>query len=381
MSKSRSPIAIFTRKLKEHKAFKDCPNTKMIYLIYFKMLISEPFRLIERKKYKQLNNSNNEIMQNRAPVFIIGHWRSGTTHIHNLLSMAPGFFYQNKYQNFFSDNFLTTEDYFKPVLSRMMNSTSPVKSWKSNISKTMDMDTPSESDTALISEISEYTYHWGHLFPKAWKQYFDKYLFLENISEQELNEWKQTYRHLLNKVYLKNDKGNLLIKNPGDTARIKYLLGLFPNAKFIFIHRNPYDVFYSNLKLWSSVLDTVALQKISGKEKKDIVLNVYRKLHQNYLDQKQLLGTNQLVEVSYNDIIGAPVETLHQIYEKLELTGYDEALPYFKSYIKATNSWYRSDYNKYPEDIAEINKQWNFAFSLWQYPKLDPDKYAGYIAG
>jgi len=378
MSKSESPIVTFTRKLKEHKAFKECPNKKMIYLIYFKMLISEPFRLIERKKYKQLNN---KIDSNRSPVFIIGHWRSGTTHIHNILSMDPGFFYQNKYQNFFSDNFLTTEDVFKPVLSKMMNSASPVKGWKAKAHKTMNMDTPSESDTALISEISEFTYHWGHLFPKAWKQYFDKYLFLENISEQELSDWKQTYAHLLNKVYLKNDKGKLLVKNPGDTARIKHLLKLFPNAKFIFLHRNPYEVFYSNLKLWSNVLDTVALQKISDKKRKDIVLNVYQKLHQKYLEQRQLLNSNQLVEVSYNSIIGSPLETLQHIYEKLELTGYNKALPYFKSYIEATMNWQKSDYIKYPEDIEDINKQWNFAFNLWHYPKLDPDEHAAYIAG
>ncbi|MGM0496964.1 MAG: sulfotransferase family protein [Bacteroidota bacterium] len=381
MSKKESPIVTFTRKLKEHKAFKDCPNKKMIYLIYLKMLISEPFRLVERKKYKKLNKKYDKIDPERSPVFIIGHWRSGTTYIHNLLSMDPSFFYQNKYQNFFSDNFLTTEDFFKPVLSKMMSSTSPVKNWKAKAHKTMNMDTPSESDTALISEISEFTYHWGHLFPKACKQYFDKYLFLENISEKELSKWKQTMHHLLNKVYLKNNKGRLLIKNPGDTARIKQLLDLYPDAKFIFIHRNPYDVFYSNLKLWTNVLDTVALQKISEKEKKDIVLNVYHKLHQKYLEQKDLLKSNQLVEVSYDDLTGFPLNTLHQIYEKLELPEYNKAIPFFKPYIEETTNWRKSEYNKYSEDIKDINNQWDFAFKLWQYQKLDPEEHAGYIAG
>ena len=381
MSKKESPIVTFTRKLKEHKAFKDCPNKKMIYLIYFKMLISAPFRLIEGKKYKQLNTKKNYPGSNRSPVFIIGHWRSGTTYIHNLLSMDPGFIFQNKYQNFFSDNFLTTEDFFKPVLSKMMNSVSPVKTWKANVSKTMNMDTPSESDTALISEISEFTYHWSHLFPKAWEKYFDKYLFLENISEKDLAEWKETMDHLLNKVYLKNKKGRLLIKNPGDTARINHLLELYPDAKFIFIHRNPYDVFYSNLKLWDSVLNTVALQNISEEEKKNIVLNVYRKLHQKYFEQKRLLKPSQLVEVSYNGIIASPLETLQQIYEQLEMPGYNQALPYFRTYIEAAMKWKKSDYNKFYEDILEINKQWNFAFNLWEYPKLDPGEYSAYIAG
>lgn len=370
MRKSDNPILVFTRKLKEHHALRHSRNRKMIRLIYLKILLSEPFRLMERKKYKHVHTKQ-IIPPEKHPVFIIGHWRSGTTYLHNLLSKDPGFFYQNKYENFFSDNFLTTEDFFKPVLSKMMNSTYPVKSWKSKTSKSMDLDTPSESDTALISEISEFTYHWGHLFPRQWKQYFDKYLFLEDISAQELDEWKKTMKSLFNKVYMKKNQGNLLIKNPGDTARIKHLLDIYPAAKFIFIHRNPYDVFYSNLKLWTHVIHTVSLQEISEKEIKDIVLKVYRQLHQQYLIQKQLLRSDQLVETSYEKMIESPIDSLREIYQKLGLSGYQKALPFFTSYVDATLYGNMSRYRNDPDDISEINKQWDFAFDTWKYPKLD----------
>lgn len=378
MKKSESPLTTFTRKLKEHQAFNGGPNKNMIYLIYFKLLLSEPFRLIERKKFKKEVDS---VGPEKSPVFIIGHWRSGTTFAHYLLSRDPGFFYQNKYQNFFSDNFLTTEDFFKPVLSKVMNFFSPVKEWRSNISKTMNLDTPSESDTALISEISEFTYHWAHLFPKAAKTYFDKYLFLEELSSSELQDWKETMESVLNKVYLKNHEDRLLIKNPGDTARIKHLLDIYPGAKFIFIHRNPYEVFYSNLKLWSHVLNTVALQTISEKEQKDLVLHVYQKLHQKYLEQKELLNSNQLVEISYHDITTAPLLTLEEVYEKLELQGFDKAYNYFKHYIDNRPKWEKSGYNIQPEDVRLINEKWKFTFDLWGYPKLDPDSQGVDAAG
>jgi len=372
MNQSDHPILVFTRKLKEHNALRHSRNRKMVRLIYLKILLSEPFRLMDRKKHK-LPHSNQIIPPEKHPVFIIGHWRSGTTYLHNLLSKDPRFFYQNKYENFFSDNFLTTEDFLKPILSRMMNSTDPVKSWKSKTSKSMDLDTPSESDTALISEISEYSYHWGHLFPRQWKQYFNKYLFLEDISAQELDDWKQTMQSLLNKVYMKKSQGRLLIKNPGDTARIRHLLDIYPHAQFIFIHRNPYDVFYSNLKLWTHVIHTVSLEKISKEEMKDIVLKVYRKLHQHYFEQKQLLRSDQLVETSYEKMIESPIDSLQEIYQKLGLSGYEKALPFFTSYIDATLYGNMSRYRNYPDDISEINKQWDFAFDRWKYPKLDLD--------
>ncbi|MCF8232905.1 MAG: sulfotransferase [Bacteroidales bacterium] len=378
MKNSESPLTTFTRKLRQHQAFNGGPNKNMIYLIYFKLLLSEPFRLIERRKYKE---EVDRFGPEKSPVFIIGHWRSGTTFAHYLLSQDPGFFYQNKYQNFFSDNFLTTEDFFKPVLSKVMDFFSPVKEWRSKISKTMNLDTPSESDTALISEISEFTYHWAHLFPQSAKTYFDKYLFLENLSSQELQEWRDTMRSVLNKVYLKNQEGRLLIKNPGDTARIKYLLDIYPGAKFIFIHRNPYEVFYSNLKLWTHVLNTVALQTISEEAKKNLVLHVYQKLHQKYFEQKQFLNPNQLVEVSYNDITTYPISTLEKVYGKLDLQGFDEAYNYFKHYIDNRPKWEKSGYELHPEDVRLINKQWDFAFDFWGYSKLDPNSQNVNFAG
>ncbi len=37
----------------------------------------------------------------------------------------------------------------------------------------------------------------------------------------------------------------LVIKSPVHTARVALLLKLFPDAQFIYIHRNPYEVFQS----------------------------------------------------------------------------------------------------------------------------------------
>ncbi|MFP4526390.1 MAG: sulfotransferase family protein [Bacteroidales bacterium] len=371
-SKNESPIITFTRKLKEHNAFRNGKNKKMIYLIYFKLILSEPFRLLERKKYKKkLDN----IETDKAPVFIIGHWRSGTTYMHLLLSQDPKFSFQNKYQNFFSDNFLTTEPFFKPVLSKFINLFDPVKRWKSKISKTMDLDAPSESDTALIAESSEFTYHWAHIFPKSYKEYFNKYLFLENIDEKELEEWKYIMRTFLNKIYIKNPNSRLLVKNPGDTARIKHLLDIYPGAKFIFLHRDPYEVFYSNLKLWSQVQKTVALQNISEKEKKEIVLNIYLKLHQRYLEDKKLLNSKQIIEISHKDLVENPLDVINNIYEKLELKGFRNAQPYFREYLKDHSSWKKTNYNYLPEDIQDINEMWNDTFQEWGYKKLNPDKF------
>lgn len=366
-----SPLLTFTKKLKAHGAFKNNPNKKMIGMVYFKILLSEPFRLLEKKRYDDvLENTDPE----RAPVFIIGHWRSGTTYTHTLLSQDPGFVYQTKYQNFFSDNFLTTEDFFKPFISKTIDFFSPVKKWQSSISKSMNLDTPSESDTALISEISEYTYHWAHLFPKAYEEYFNKYLFCEDLSEEELKNWQNTMRTMISKAYLRRPHGRLLIKNPGDTARIKYLLDIYPDARFVFIHRNPYEVFYSNLKLWSLVQQSVAMQQISEDEKKQIVLSVYSKLHQHYLEQKKLLKPHQLIELGFDEISDEPLQAVEKIYNQLSLKGFNDAYPWIRNFLNEQPPRRNQQYEFKKEDLRLINEYWESAFKQWNYPKLDPDK-------
>jgi hypothetical protein len=53
---------------------------------------------------------------------------------------------------------------------------------------------------------------------------------------------KVTYRHSKRGVVSKDKPKPLLIKSPVHTARIPLLLRLFPKAKFIYMHRNPYEV-------------------------------------------------------------------------------------------------------------------------------------------
>jgi hypothetical protein len=50
-----------------------------------------------------------ELKFEHPPIFIIGHWRSGTTLLHNLMPLDPQFTYPNLYQVMFPGSFLLTE--------------------------------------------------------------------------------------------------------------------------------------------------------------------------------------------------------------------------------------------------------------------------------
>src|SRR5262249_10786245 len=55
-----------------------------------------------------------------APLFILGHYRSGTTHLHNLLALDPRFAAPTLFQVFNPHTFLSIERFAAPVVDRLI---------------------------------------------------------------------------------------------------------------------------------------------------------------------------------------------------------------------------------------------------------------------
>ena len=71
-----------------------------------------PFRYIERKNYdkkiQQIDHIN--------PVFIIGHFRSGTTYLHYLLGQDPQLAYVSTFETMTPGMIIKNEDFFKNLV-------------------------------------------------------------------------------------------------------------------------------------------------------------------------------------------------------------------------------------------------------------------------
>lgn len=350
--------------LRKHGIGKEGPNRHIVRLMNVKAALTGKPTWMDQWPLKA---EDVRVDHSRSPVFIIGHWRSGTTHLQFLLNQDPNFFTLTKFQSFFPEGFPPKEQVLKPLLTRLVSWTKPVKQWQQKISKSMEMDSPSETELALINQFFPYTYHWAHFFPASWEQYFKNYLFLEDLSEEAYNAWLWAYGNFLDKLFNYYGSSNLLVKNPGDTGRIQHLLRIYPNARFIFIHRNPYDVYYSNEKLWNNIQESISLEKLSYEEQQRLILTMYKKLHQSYFDQKPYLRDDQFVEIGYDDLMKEPENTLKAIYDQLNLPGFNEALPYFRDYntknTRSTNQRYPYD----PDTLNKVDKHWSYLFERWGY--------------
>ncbi len=186
------------------------------------------------------------------PLFILGIWRSGTTHLHNLLAQDDRFAYPTTYQVFFPHTFLTTEK----TNARLLDFLLPKKRLMDNV--TFGFAEPQEDEFAICSLT-------GRALPMAWAfprraDHYGRYLTLREASADEVAEWKSALAWLVRKLSFKHGKP-LVLKSPGHTCRIRLLLELFPEAKFVHIRRNPYDVFRSSQHWMRTGTPAWALQR------------------------------------------------------------------------------------------------------------------------
>lgn len=318
-----------------------------IYLLRY--LILEPFRLAEVFIYDRKIKSHR---LHRDPVFVLGHWRSGTSHLQNLLRCDTRTTSITIYTSLFADNFFLTESWLKPILNgicRLFNV-------QYSIQRTpMNLDISGELDAALCSMCSEYSYTFGHLFPTRFEKWTREKILFEQVNP---DKWLEEYDFMIRKLSYKSKGKFVIVKSPGDTARAAQLLSKYPNAKFIYIHRDPTEVFYSNRYLWSVIQRENALQKISRDEIDRLIIDTYSLLIKKYVDQRKRIPASQLVEVKYSDLQDDAIDTMRKIYTHLglgEFPGTEIA-----EFVTKNKDYSVKSHSGDEEMEKEVRKKWNF---------------------
>ena len=330
-------------------------------------LATSPLRLAERLRHGRAIRRT-EI--HPSPIFIIGHWRSGTTFLHHLLCRDRQFGYLTTFQAMAPGFFLIGGGKIKRFPEKETRKRYP--------SRLIDnvplfLDAPEEDEFALAN-MSPFSFLHGFSFPRRARYFFARYVLFEGIPQPELEAWADAYLYLLRKVTLASGGKRLVLKNCANTGRIRVLLRLFPEAKFIHICRNPYRVFLSTLHLHRTVLPRSQLQGIDPGEIEENVLLFYERLMKRYLEDRHLIPAGNLVEVRFEDLERAPLDQLRRIYEELGLPGFGAAEPAFRAHLRSVAGYRKNIYRLTPEDVAVVNERWGFALEGWGYERLDPDR-------
>ncbi|MCC8171703.1 MAG: sulfotransferase [Parabacteroides sp.] len=315
------------------------------------------FQPIEEKRYRKW--LADKPVEN-DPVFILGHWRSGTTFVHNVFSCDKHFGYNTTYQTVFPNLMLFGQPFFKKNMSWLMPDKRPTDNME------LKVDLPQEEEFALAN-MMPYTYYNFWFLPKYMMEYCDKYLLFDTITEEERQVFKETFLKLI-KISLWNTGGTqFLSKNPPHTGRIKTLLEMFPNAKFIYLVRNPYTVFESTRSFFTNTIRPLQLQEISDAQLEENIVQVYSKLFHKFEAEKHLIPEGNLMEIKFEDFEANAFELTEHVYKTLDIPGFDNARPDIEKYLEKKKGYKKNRYKYDPRTVRIVEKNWDFALKQWGY--------------
>lgn len=296
------------------------------------------------------------------PIFIIGHWRSGTTHLHNLFSQDPALGWVSMYQAIAPDCSLIGGRWLRRLLAWIV----PLRRPMDNM--VWPIDAPQEEEVAL-GKICAWSFYAQIMFPRYAREFFERHVLLEDAGAHVGGELKSRYLHILQIATLHSRGRRLVLKNPVNTARIRLLLALFPDAKFIHIHRSPYEVFASTRNLHHRIMAFTSLQKLDTRNSAETVFTLYESMMRRFLADRPLIPPRNFAEVRFSDLERDPIGEMHRLYDKLGLPGFEATEPALRCHIARQAGYRKNSFQLAPEERALITERWSFAFDAFDYRK------------
>ena len=296
------------------------------------------------------------------PVFILGHWRSGTTHLYNIMCQSGAWGFVPPVATGLPWDLFGLAKVFNPLLERAL----PEHRYIDNIP--VNPDSPQEDEIA-IANMSEASFYHGIYFPRAFAENVNRGLFFDGCSTADIRGWRRQFTYFLRKLYLHQGEKPLLIKNPVYTGRFAMLREMFPSAKFIHIHRNPYDVFVSMRNFYTKLLKQFALQGYDHVDIDETVLAVYDRMMRAYEADAADVPAEQLVELRYDDLDADPIAAVEACYAGLALPGFETARAQFESYIASVASFEKNRFDYSDEAAAKVEARLGYFIEKWGYAR------------
>ncbi len=295
-------------------------------------------------------------------IFIIGYWRSGTTFLHEMLGRNPNF------------NFPTTYACMNPQVFPITEAVILRRSGQHSVTRPMDnmsisLASPQEDEFALLALGAPSPYE-GLLFPRALERAMTA-ADPNDLPALEKQEWIHVFSRFLGQVAARKPGCPVVLKSPTHSYRVRLLSRLFPNARFIHIVRNPFEVYNSTLNMWKKLCSLYTLTDLPDDNA------LARQVIANWISMEEkldavipCLGEKHYVRVHYETLTLHPVEEMERIYTKLRLAAFATALPHIESYLAAHAHFEKNRFDLAPDKANDIFLAWRHIFEKYGYQAL-----------
>ena len=296
------------------------------------------------------------------PLFILGHWRSGTTLLHELLMRDDRFCCPSTYQCFAPSHFLLTEY----LLTRLLAWTVPAKRPMDNVAA--GWSRPQEDEFALANLGVPSPYR-RMAFP-ATSSPDPVALDVTKLSTADLARWQEALRGFLTRLAVRDSRRPVL-KSPPHTARVGMLAEMFPEARFLHVVRDPFVVFPSTIRLWRSLDEVQGLQVDHGGALERYVFACFDEMYAAF-ERDRGAAAGRLHEIRYEDLVADPVGLLAEAYEQLDLGGFDAVRPALEEEARSMKRYRTNTYDHDPRVVSEVARRWRPFIDRYGYTVPQP---------
>jgi hypothetical protein len=300
----------------------------------------------------------------KDPIFILGHYRSGTTLLQKLMVSNRLFGFVTYYDALFPNSNLLFGKKMQYVFQRLINLFKFKNPFFHN--SIVNLSEATEEDDYLMNKASAYSAYWGLVFPKRWREWLNG--LQQFMDQQYWNGWKREYLKTIKYITFKNNGKQLVLKSPPNTERIPVLLEMFPQAKFIYIYRNPFHMYYSIRNMWkTAILKFYSVQEISDDDLDEIIFGHLIYLVEQYEKDKKLIPEGNLIEISYEELKSDSFNVIQKIYSGINLPDFELTADHLKLQLEKEKDYRNFQYQFSDISLQKITERWGKYIQQWNY--------------
>lgn len=294
------------RLLREHRFSIDPVFWPRAFLATIGAAVTSVLARVEPKVSPESVNS--ELL--KRPVFILGLPRSGTSHLFELLSQSPDLCFPTRFDAFNPHTFLFLR---RVGIFALLSKLPKFKRAMDNLR--VGWDSPEEDIVALAILAAKGEWLSG-VFPRDSAKGKDSPFDTSKEGAKSLDLIHFLGEFLQKLVFLHGKQA--LLKSPGHTGRVKEILKVFPQAKFVTIFRNPLHQ-AASLRAFRESRNPFWCALQWPAKKKEASLQHQERLLQRYFQTRQLMPDGNLFEITFEELVTDRAGTIARICERFSL--------------------------------------------------------------
>lgn len=256
----------------------------------------------------------------QGPVFILGHYRSGTTLLHKLLAADPRLAALTTFEALLPGCPVALQRVLRPPLQRLLDLRGVRQPFFHDYG--LRLDDPIETEAWWLAAGFPWSSYWGYVFPRR-ADYLDRWI--DPSDPEVLGSWLDAYDRALRRLTFRSGGRRPVVKDPPNTARAALLAERYPRARFVYLYRDPARVLLSMWRLWRRTIEPlIGLQRLTDAERCDRIASHYLRLLTGYQRDRPRL-TSRLVELRFEDFAEDPIDHLRHLYHTLDIGDFDPA--------------------------------------------------------